>query len=217
MGKISTYKHIIWDWNGTLLDDVGIVVDVMNSLLKRRRLPMLDIETYRSRFTFPVINNYLKLGFDFCREPFEQVALEYIRELYSGRYAFRLHAGVGEILERISSEGISQSIVSASEESVLIDMVDQLGIRQYFTKIIGLDNHYANSKLEQARTHLGNLGLRPYEVLIIGDTIHDHEVAQETGCHCWLVSYGHQGRERLCGLDADIYDSIAEIYEAIVK
>lgn len=50
----KSYRHIIWDWNGTLLDDVDIVIEAMNRLLKRRNMPLLDYYTYKKIFTFPV-------------------------------------------------------------------------------------------------------------------------------------------------------------------
>jgi len=116
--SIKTYKHIIWDWNGTLLDDVQIVIDAMNTLLKRRNLPLLDANKYKNIFTFPVKDYYAKLGFDFSLEPFEKLTTEYISEFNSCKYQFRLHDKVDEILNRINNLGISQSILSASQEQV---------------------------------------------------------------------------------------------------
>ena len=36
---LTAHRHLIWDWNGTLLDDLDLSVDVMNTLLARRGLP----------------------------------------------------------------------------------------------------------------------------------------------------------------------------------
>ena len=47
-------KHVIWDWNGTLLDDAVLCVEVMNVVLARRKLPPLTAERYADRFRFPV-------------------------------------------------------------------------------------------------------------------------------------------------------------------
>ena len=75
MDSIKAYKHIIWDWNGTLLDDVDIVIDCMNSLLKKRNLPLLHVDKYKDIFTFPVKDYYSQLGFDFTTEPFEKTGI----------------------------------------------------------------------------------------------------------------------------------------------
>ena len=63
--KIAKHKHIIWDWNGTLINDVWLVVEAMNKMLKKRNLPKIDSKKYREIFDFPVTEYYSKLGFDF--------------------------------------------------------------------------------------------------------------------------------------------------------
>ena len=71
-------KHIIWDWNGTLFNDVEMSVSVMNSILKERKLPIMTVEYYRSIFTFPVVDYYKKLNLNFKEEPFEIVGKIFI-------------------------------------------------------------------------------------------------------------------------------------------
>ncbi len=207
----KSYKHIIWDWNGTLLDDVGIVIDAMNSLLKMRNLPLLDEEKYKDIFTFPVKDYYAQLGFDFIVEPFEKLAAEYIAEFNSDKYRFSLHSDVETVLQFISDLGMGQSVLSASKEQELIEAVSKLNIDGYFERIAGLNNIYAVSKVERGKELLSELGLKPNEVLLIGDTLHDYEVAEEMGCSCLLVCNGHQSYQRVKGCGADIIESISEV------
>ena len=61
-------KYIIWDWNGTLIDDAWLFVEIMNEELKERMLPQINIQDYRQHFTFPVKKYYERLGFDFQKE-----------------------------------------------------------------------------------------------------------------------------------------------------
>ena len=75
----TQYKHIIWDWNGTLLNDGWLFVDVMNSILTRRGMDTITLEKYREIFGFPVKDYYLKLGFNLKKEPFEKSGLEFIK------------------------------------------------------------------------------------------------------------------------------------------
>ncbi|MCX6282944.1 MAG: hypothetical protein NTW31_01715 [Bacteroidetes bacterium] len=76
--KFADYKHIIWDWNGTLLDDAWLCVEVMNGMLEKRGLEKVSLDFYRSVFTFPVRDYYEKLGYDFEKEPFEEVGMEFM-------------------------------------------------------------------------------------------------------------------------------------------
>ena len=58
-------KHIVWDWNGTLLDDRWLTIAVMNRLLARRNMDELTEDRYLQLFTFPGIDYNRRLGFDF--------------------------------------------------------------------------------------------------------------------------------------------------------
>jgi len=69
---------IIWDWNGTLLNDVDICIDTMNQLLGKRKYKPLNKYRYLEIFTFPVRNYYSKAGFNFSSEPFDKIAIEFI-------------------------------------------------------------------------------------------------------------------------------------------
>jgi len=209
------YTHIIWDWNGTLLDDVNIAIDAMNNLLKRRELPLLDVEKYKDIFAFPVKDYYSQCGFDFDAEPFEKLAIEFISELSAERYQFKLHNGAEKALNFIKGMGISQSILSASQEQELNDVVSTLNINEYFISVAGLNNYYAVSKVERGKELLAELGLEPKEVLLIGDTAHDYEVSKEIGCDCLLISNGHQSYQRISHCHTNIIETISNVVNFI--
>lgn len=210
-------KRIIWDWNGTLLDDVEIVIAAMNVLLKKRNLALLDYKTYKDIFTFPVQDYYAHLGFDFGTEAFKALATEYIAELNSNKYCFKLYTGTKKILGEIRIKGITQSILSASQEEELFDIVRSLGIGSYFEKIAGLNNYYAKSKVDKGKELLAELRLEPQEVLLVGDTIHDYEVSQAIGCDCLLVANGHQSYKRLEILEVDIVNSLSDVIKFFTR
>ena len=74
------YKHIIWDWNGTLLNDTWLCVEGINKSLEKRSLQTITEEIYRKVFSFPVEDYYKRLGFDFKKEPFEVPGLGRFRQ-----------------------------------------------------------------------------------------------------------------------------------------
>ncbi len=209
--KIVKYKHIIWDWNGTLINDIWLVVEIMNKMLKKRNLPRIDSKKYRDIFDFPVTKYYSKLGFDFSNEPFKKLTNEFISEYYQRFNECKLFDEAEEVLEKIRDRGISQSILSASKEDVLIEKIKYYGIDKYFSKIIGLENHYAESKIERGKKWIAELNLNPQEVLLIGDTIHDYDVSKHIGCDCLLVANGHHSYERLTSLEIDVIGTLKEI------
>ena len=93
------YKHIIWDWNGTLLDDRWLCVDGINNGLMKRGLTPITEETYRNVFTFPVKNYYENLGFDFKKEPFEVAGDEFVNFYGQNFYRAKLHKSVRSVLD----------------------------------------------------------------------------------------------------------------------
>ncbi len=61
---------LIWDWNGTLLDDVTLCNDCLNQLLEAHGYPQrYDRAGYRELFGFPIEDYYRCAGFDFSRHP----------------------------------------------------------------------------------------------------------------------------------------------------
>ena len=209
--KISKYKHIIWDWNGTLINDVWLVVEIMNKMLKKRNMPEIDSKQYKEIFNFPVTKYYLKLGFDFSRESFEKLTVEFISEYYQRFNECKLFDEVEEVLKKIRDMGISQSILSASKEDVLIEKIKYYGIDKYFCRIIGLDNHYAESKVERGKKWIAELNLNPQDVLLIGDTTHDYDVSKYMGSDCLLIANGHYSYERLAKPGVNVIDTSKEM------
>lgn len=211
MKGLHTYKHIIWDWNGTLLDDCWLCLDIMNELLRKRDRASITHETYQAIFGFPIIDYYKKVGFNFVQEPFESVAIEFI-EIYHARSGeCTLQPDAREVLDACLDLGLRQSVLSAMEQSYLSQMVRALDLENYFETLIGLNDHYASGKTENGRTHLRKLGIAAKDVLFIGDTLHDFEVASVMGTDCILVANGHHSRERLSTTGATVLNSLREI------
>lgn len=198
------YRHIIWDWNGTLMDDAWLCVEVMNDMLARRGKRSVDIDTYRAHFGFPVRAYYDWLGFDPATDSFEAISQEYIDSYNARRFECSLHPGVTELLERFRSAGAEQVILSAYRQETLEEVVSHYGLDHYFSKLIGLDNIYAAGKVDNARAHRSSLPHAGHELLLLGDTLHDFEVAQAIGADCILFSHGHHSHQRLAATGSPV-------------
>lgn len=208
-------KTIIWDFNGTLLNDMQICIDCMNVLLTDRKLPTMDLLKYREIFTFPVRDYYQVLGFDFNREPFEIPAHQFI-DLYRERlHLAPLQPGATAMLEYFRQLGFIQIILSAMEQIFLEETLKNKGIIDYFETVAGIRDHLADGKLEMAMEILKHHDLKKSDYILVGDTHHDLEVAQGLGIDCILVAQGHQSYDRLknpdCRVLKNIYDLKNEI------
>jgi len=209
--KIIEYQHIIWDWNGTLINDTWLVVEIINKMLARRKLQEVNQERHRDIFDFPVMNYYSTIGFDFSKESFEKLTDEFISEYYDRFNECKLFDEAEGVLKQIRERGILQSVLSASQEDLLKAKIKHYGIDKYFYNIIGLKNHYAESKIERGKSWITQLNLEPRDVLLIGDTIHDYEVSKSIGCDCLLVANGHHSYERLASQGVEVIKTLQEM------
>lgn len=205
-------RHIVWDWNGTLLDDLELCLTALHELSRARGIPLVDLATYRERFTFPVIEYYKALGFDPSPEAFEQAAREWIKMYSENVYsAAALYDGAVETLARLRDAGLRQCLISAHQHDMLLHAVNHFGVTQYFNTIRGLHNHYAESKADLGRQWLSETNPLQDSVLMIGDTLHDFEVAGELRVRCVLVAQGHQSESRLRATGAPVLASIRDV------
>ena len=208
------YTYCIWDFNGTIFDDIGASIKAVNTLLAERGLPTLESkERYHEVFDFPIIDYYRRIGFDFDKEPYEVVAPLWVELYLENSKSSGLFEDVIPALDFFESQGVKQSVLSASELKMLTGQLKDLGIYDRFEEIMGIDNIYAESKLALASAwkerHAGE------RVMFIGDTTHDYETAKLLGADCYLVSAGHQPEYKLRAVaeDVKVFGSLAELIE----
>lgn len=214
---INNYKHIIWDWNGTLLNDVDYCRKIINRILNENDLPELSLQKYRDIFTFPVQDYYEAAGLDFSKKSFELLGKEFIDDYEANKLSCDLHVNAIEVLSSIHKKGIGQSVLSAYLHENLVMILNHYKLSKYFDNIIGLDNIYAGSK-----THLGlmlieQLNLNGSEILFVGDTLHDAEVAKAMGVDCILIANGHQIKERLEANFNLVLEDLADLKSYLFK
>lgn len=205
MKQLLNYEHIIWDWNGTLFNDVELCVDIMNGLLERFQLSKLSLDKYQSIFTFPVEEYYKNAGLDLTNNSFQKLGREWMDEYESRKPEAALHGKAIEILNEVKKQNIGQSILSAYSQDTLTEMFKKFNIHGYFKNTLGLDHIYADGKLELGKALLKKIDSPKENIVLIGDTLHDLEVAKELGIAHILVASGHQSFERLREFSDNVY------------
>ena len=205
------YRHVIWDWNGTLLDDAWLSLEIINQLLILRRLPRATPERYRQVFGFPLADYCRKLGFDFQMETYETLNDAFMEIYERRRHECRLQEGVRETLSAIRSQEVEQSLLSAYKQETLVELVEHFELRGFFSAVVGVDNHYGAGKVECGKRRRRELPHGGEEILLVGDTLHDLEVARAMGVDCVLLPSGHQQRQRLEAGGVKVIDSLRQV------
>ena len=205
--------HIIWDWNGTLLDDLSYTLECVNQMLARRSLRQLELEEFRERFSFPVEAFYRQVGFDVDRETFGALSHEWGSLYEENKHICRLHNQVPETLQTLTELKLGQSILSAYPQTQLHETVSHYGLKPYFTHVVGHENFQAPGKIPQARWLQQQLGVPAQKLGLIGDTVHDAEVAEALGMRCILVSSGYNSAARLLGTGHAVLESLSQLLD----
>lgn len=195
--NFDKYDTIIWDWNGTLLDDVEMCIACMNQLLQVRGIPLINKELYQEVFTFPVQDYYQKIGIDFEKEPFEVIGHQFMDLYFEAIPSCRLHHGVEEVLKYYMEQGKRQFILSAMEQESLLKSLKNYDIESYFEGVYGIDNHLAAGKMGRAHQMMKEFSIEASTSLMFGDTIHDKEVADEIKIDIAFIAHGHQSIKKL--------------------
>ena len=204
------YTHIIWDFNGTLFDDVDAGIASVNKMLCERGLSTIsNKDEYREVFKFPIINYYRDLGFDFESEPYEVLAPIWVELYNENSKSSTLCPNALELLEYFKEKNIPQVLLSATERNMLLGQIEELGISGYFEDVLGLDNIHAYSKKDIAIEWLKRR--KAIKPLFIGDTEHDAQVARAVGADCILVAQGHQSKATLLKCGYPVYNDLGEV------
>ncbi len=205
------YHSIIWDWNGTLLDDVELAVAVVNDILLDHRLEELTTERYRKIFDFPVQLYYERAGMDFSELSFESISERFCLAFEKNIDTAQLFRDVPNSLTQIRQAGIEQYVLSATEHEALLRMVSGFGIASTFDGIRGMPDGLAREKAGIGQALIDTHDIDVSKTLMVGDTRHDWEVAETLGIDCVLVATGHHSYERLTTLGCPVFDSIGAL------
>ena len=192
-------RYVLWDWNGTLLDDTQAALDTLNIMLRRRGNPEIGMEFYRDHFRFPVKPFYKKIGVCLENEDWDALAREY-HDIYAMQPK-ALNGETFEALRFLKEKGVGQSIISALRQDLLEGITQELGVAGYMDYLYGVDNLDGLSKLDRGRELLRRLTesgkAAADEIILIGDSLHDKEVADALGVRCILCAQGSHSYWRL--------------------
>ncbi|MGN0854349.1 MAG: HAD family hydrolase [Kiritimatiellia bacterium] len=192
------HPYLLWDWNGTLLDDTQACLDALNAMLRKRGVRPITRAYYRAHFAFPVRPFYASIGVKLEEEDWDRLAQEY-HDTYHAR-PLGLNAEARRALELARTLGCRQSIISALRQDLLERATARFGVAPYMEYVYGTDNLDGGSKISRARELLARI--RPFDgpIVLIGDALHDKEVADDLGIRCVLFSGGGHSRERLAAV-----------------
>ncbi|GAA2800045.1 HAD family hydrolase [Saccharopolyspora taberi] len=208
----DTPRHIVWDWNGTLLDDNHAVLASVNAVCSAFDREHIDLDEWRTVFSRPLLQCYERL----LRRELSEQDWARIDVLYHEVYRELLHTcglakGVPHALEEWRGSGRTQSLLSMWFHDELVALVTDLGLHELFARMDGLRAEIGGgSKDVHLQRHIAEIGVDAKDVVLIGDVVDDAHAAKHVGTDCILVTTGVMGRDKLEPTGFPVVDSIPE-------
>ena len=213
---MDSNKTILFDWNGTLLDDTDLAVTVMNDILRKENMDQVTVDFYRNVFDFPVVEYYKVLGFD-TQEGWELASKAFIEGYVAQMFTPQLYVGVREGVKRLKDAGFTLGIVSAMEHTMLLKHTEFYGLHDMISLVQGIENTEGRGKLHLAKKVKEEWALIPEQTCYVGDTTHDKDFSDALGSHLILKSGGHNSIERLEKSERKIVHSFDELVEYLTR
>ena len=204
------YKSIIWDWNGTIINDTPVALEATNSLLQRFGYPIISLEYYRENIDTPIVRFYSKI-FDLSKHDVKMIDDEWglLYDRLSDK--IELNAGVKDMLRSFADSRLDQIILSAFKTIEITKYAHRFSIEHYFKDILGTENIVMESKTVRGKRYMQEHGFVPEKTLYIGDTVHDYETARNLDIDCILFSGGQQSPKLLKQCCAQVCDTFYDI------
>ena len=210
------YKHIIWDWNGTLLADQRLSYDIFVEIFSDLGINTPDFAAWREIVHFPISDFY---------KSFHPKASDFEIKSLMGKWATQyemrrgecgLQPGALNLLSNFSDQGKHQSILSAHTKTELVEAAREQGVLGYFRSIAALEAGMGGGSkvaigLKLIEETEQELGLSRQDHVIVGDSSHDAEVAECLGIQCILVAQGIFSQSRLQRLGHPVLCSLEDV------
>ncbi len=215
-GEKMRYKYILWDWNGTLLDDLSASLESVNMTLDVYGKKRIDIDEYKSYLDTPIYKFYEHL-FDLEKTPMSDLSM-YYRKFYDElESTIKIAGGALRVLEVCKQKEIKQYIISASHTEDIEKYMKKLNVEKWFDKMSGSDDRKAGSKVERARQLLEEERIPKDDCVLIGDSLHDLKTAEDIGVDVILYSGGHQAKKELVNTGKIVCDTFEEIEKILIQ
>lgn len=210
-------RHIVWDWNGTLLDDLAVVVEAVNAGLISVGVDPIDADGYRTHYTRPVSRFYASLLGRPVRTDEWQALNEVFHQAYFGKVdTVGLTVDARRALDLVHAAGATQSVLSMAPHDHLVPIVMEHRLHEYFTAVRGSAGNRGEVKAESLEAHLTEVVREAGDVVVIGDTPDDVAAARHVGAAAVLYDGGSHHLSDLKAVGVPVASTLVEAVKLAV-
>ncbi len=182
------YKYLFFDFGGTICDTSEGIYKTFREVFPHYRL---DVdESLYPRYIGPPLSDTFYSYFKDKDKAYEAVAL--FRSVYTSQYinTTRLYDGIADIVASLDAAGFKVCVATCKKHEEAVALLKKFGIYDYVTFTSGLCYNVRETKREVLEYALENLGAKPQECVMIGDTDFDVDGAAQVGMDCIVCKWG---------------------------
>jgi phosphoglycolate phosphatase-like HAD superfamily hydrolase len=209
---VVTPTHLVWDWNGTLLDDLHLVVSATNAAFESVGGRAVDADEHRARYRRPVAEFYAEM----LGRAIDEREFGRLDKLFHDTYRLGLTSATlaDDAMTAIKSWPGGQSLLSMWFHSELVPAVETYGLAGLFTRVDGLRTEVGGHlKAAHLATHLEELGVPGRRAVLIGDSLDDAAAADSVGAQAVLYTGGFTHPDKLRAAGRPVADTLLEAVE----
>lgn len=210
-------KSIIFDWNGTLINDTKLTFQTELNSFKKNGIKVKSINYYRGIFVHPISKYYDLVGLNPKDYDYEKLNNEFFEEYKKQWRNVHLFKNAKEVLIDLKCAGYDLYIISATEINLLKEQLEFFGIIDLFKDIIASDNTSAVGKTEYGKIFAKEHNLTKENCVLVGDTTHDYELSEALDIPIIFFSKGHNTKKRLKTLNLPIADNYKQLKKMILN
>jgi phosphoglycolate phosphatase-like HAD superfamily hydrolase len=202
-------RHLVWDWNGTLLNDFDLVVSSTNAAFASVGGPAVTAAAHRRQFRRPIAEYYAEV----LERAVDHEEFSQLDKIFHG--AYRAGLTTCELAEdavvAMRSWSGTQSLLSMWFHDELVPAVDGHGLTELLIRVDGLRSAVGGDrKAAHLAAHLAELGIPGASAVLIGDSLDDADAAASVGARCVLFTGGFTDAERLRTVGVPVADTLTE-------
>lgn len=191
------YDLIVFDWDGTIMDSTGLIAECVQLAARDRCLPIPSTQTAKSIIGLGIGESTIRLFPDLDQSAQTAFALAYRQHFVARDHEAPLYDGIRELLAALEHPARFLAVATGKPRAGLERAFAHTGLKSAFHYARCADEGFAKPHPDMLLKLMDFTGVPPERTLMIGDTVHDLDLANNAGVAAIAVTYGAHPAELL--------------------
>jgi phosphoglycolate phosphatase len=209
---MKRYELIVFDWDGTLMDSAGMIVDSVQAAARDLGLEPPTQERARHIIGLGLGDALRHALPDLTEERYEDLVERFRHHYLSRDQELELFAGAALLVQALAERGYLLGVATGKSRRGLDRALEHSGLGACFHATRCADECFSKPHPQMLEELMAEFAVSPATTLMIGDTTHDLLMAQSAGVDAVAVTYGAHTRDALEAVVSRHYaDSVADL------